>query len=51
MHGDPWTEEADQELRQFANGRSNKEIAELAGRSERASVRLRGLREAARNVQ
>jgi hypothetical protein len=37
MHGDPWTEERDQELRQwFANGRSNKEMAELAGRTEEA---------------
>jgi len=37
MHGDPWTEERDQELRQWcANGRSNKEIAELAGRTEEA---------------
>jgi len=37
MNGDPWTDERDQELRQwFANGRSNKEIAELAGRTEEA---------------
>jgi hypothetical protein len=37
MHGDPWTEERDQELRQWAaNGRSNKELAELAGRTEEA---------------
>jgi len=34
MHGEPWTEEHDQELRQwFANGRSGKEIAKLAGRT------------------
>ena len=34
MHGDPWTKEADQELRQwFANGRSNKELAKLTGRT------------------
>jgi len=37
MNGDPWTIEADQELRQwFANGRSNKEMAELTGRTEDA---------------
>lgn len=37
MNGDPWTDERDQELRQwFANGRSNKEIAELTGRTEDA---------------
>ena len=37
MNGDPWTAEADQELRQwYANGRSNREIAELAGRTKDA---------------
>jgi hypothetical protein len=44
MNGDPWTEQHDQELRQwFANGRSNKEIAELAGRTENAIVKHKGL--------
>jgi hypothetical protein len=49
MHGDPWTIEADQELRQwYANGRSNKEMAELAGRTydaimkRKAHLGLRG---------
>src|ERR1035437_5414338 len=37
MNGDPWTDERDQELRRwFANGRSNKELAELTGRTEDA---------------
>jgi hypothetical protein len=37
MHADPWTKELNQELRQwFANGRSNREIAELTGRTENA---------------
>jgi hypothetical protein len=37
MHGDPWTQERDQELRQWhEDGRSNKEIAELTGRTDEA---------------
>lgn len=37
MHGDPWTDQANQELRQWsADGRSNREIAELTGRTEDA---------------
>jgi hypothetical protein len=55
MNGDPWTDEGEQELRQwFANGRSNKEIAELTGRSVWAIERrkhLLGLRSGSATCQ
>jgi len=44
MNGEPWTIEADQDLRQwFANGRSNKELAKLTGRTVDAIVKHKGL--------
>jgi hypothetical protein len=55
MNGDPWTDERDQELRQwFANGRSNKEMAELLGRTEDAIVQRKhrlGLRSGSATCQ